>query len=391
MKRCKAEVVLLFIFFIMIAGLGIPTYVTAFRLFIIETSAVAGLKNNENIINDAFFNKNMFIDIYGFVQRIMGKRVVSDSDPVRDVIKDKDGFLHYVYPEIDMTAYVKALKELKTHTDNLNIPMLYIQAPSKVQEGITEFPKYIEDYSNRNADSLLGMISEDIPIMDLRELKNEFFRTDSHWTIETAYRAYAYVIKRLQKDYPGEWGDIAITTQENNYKAVKLKNSFLGSMGNRTGRYYAGLSDFTLLYPDYETDFSVEVLQSDNNIISREGDFRDSFIYGEFMENNRYNEVYRYWLYMGENYPEVVIKNNLLHEGKRILIVKDSFALPFIPFLSLNAAEVRVLDLRSFKNPDLFSYIEDKRPDIIIVMYCPATYYHYPEVFEFGSALEKTH
>ena len=92
---------------------------------------------------------------------------------------------------------------------------------------------------------------------------------------------------------------------------------------------------------------------------------------------NHYNTIYdfskienrdKYSLFLNGNNGLTVIKNNNLNNGKRILVIKDSFANSFIPFLTYNYEEIHVIDLRHYVY-DLSKYIDQNNFDNILVLY----------------------
>ena len=44
---------------------------------------------------------------------------------------------------------------------------------------------------------------------------------------------------------------------------MKMLNSYLGSLGRKVGKYYAGLDDFALIYPKFKTSFDVKMKSYD--------------------------------------------------------------------------------------------------------------------------------
>jgi hypothetical protein len=76
----------------------------------------------------------------------------------------------------------------------------------------------------------------------------------------------------------------------------------------------------------------------------------------------------------------ITVHNKLVHDGKKILLVKDSFAEVVSPFLSLGVEELHILDLRYF-NGSIKSYVAQQQPDMVVVMYNPSVidYTKYPE------------
>ena len=63
------------------------------------------------------------------------------------------------------------------------------------------------------------------------------------------------------------------------------------------------------------------------------------------------------------------IKNQLIDNNYKILIIKDSFALPVVAFLSTCIKQIDMVDLRDTPKTDLKKLINNNEYDLIIQMY----------------------
>ena len=81
----------------------------------------------------------------------------------------------------------------------------------------------------------------------------------------------------------------------------------------------------------------------------------------DYYGKHTYNQLY-------ETSSFLHAENNLVHNGKKILIVRDSFATGLMPYMILGTQNIEAIDLRVFPG-SLRSYIEANPPDIMIVMY----------------------
>ena len=77
-----------------------------------------------------------------------------------------------------------------------------------------------------------------------------------------------------------------------------------------------------------------------------------------------------YDVYCGSVYDFLRIENLQGGNGKRLLVLDDSFSLVVVPFFSLAYAQVDYLDLRLWDG-DLLGYIDETRPDAVLILYNP--------------------
>ena len=81
-----------------------------------------------------------------------------------------------------------------------------------------------------------------------------------------------------------------------------------------------------------------------------------------------------YATYSGGEFRLQIMKNNLNQSGKKIVLVRDSFACVVAPFLALQTSELHVLDIRNFEyyvgdRMNVKEYVKEIKPDFVIVLY----------------------
>jgi hypothetical protein len=331
----------------------------------------------EQGITGNMFAKEMYIDWYGFVEKIAGRRYIRDTNPSNVVVKDNHDFLQFITFKADSTKKAEELAEIKAQLDQKDIPLLFVQTPLKIIEDFTVLPEAVEDYSNSNTDAFLKALDEKvIDYLDLRQAAEEdqldkaslFFRTDHHWRNETAFWAVEKVVEKLKQDYDIVLDEDNFYTDKDNYELTTYEQSFLGSQGRRVGKYYAGIDDYNLITPNFDTKYRVTINKSDTSTVYT-GDFSEAILHQTLLGTSKSVYTNRYATYFGGDYPEVIIKNEAAPNDKKILIIKDSFALPFTAFLSTMTSEIRMLDLRYYEAEQLQQYIETFEPNNVLYVY----------------------
>ena len=91
-------------------------------------------------------------------------------------------------------------------------------------------------------------------------------------------------------------------------------------------------------------------------------------VYNSIYDFSKINSRDKYSMFIRGNNALTIINNKNLKNGKKILVIKDSFANSLVPFLTQNFEEVHIIDLRSF-NIKISNYMEENDFDNILVLY----------------------
>lgn len=199
-------------------------------------------------------------------------------------------------------------------------------------------------------DDIFARIGESAAVLDLRDTftshKDEYlyFKTDHHWTPNGAYRAYEQFCA-LKGLTPFDRSTLEPVTVEGfqgtHYSATRLWN-----VEDDVITYYPFQNPMTIYRITGEAQY--EAGTTEPLINTEKFSTRDK--YAAFLDgNNGYSVI----------------------EGSgtgSILVVKDSYANSFIPYLTQNYAKIGVVDFRNFKY-GLDSTIEQEGYDEVLVLY----------------------
>jgi len=319
-----------------------------------------------------------FLEIYGISQRILGTSVYEDAGYLY-LIRDSENFLHLHSTRANAAPYADAVIELSKTLEGEGIPFLYLQAPAKEIDGYTDYPIGISYQSTNNSkDMLTRLIQGGVKTLTLSSLLEQaevpqsewFYKTDHHWTTQSAFAAFSQILPYLCEEYGMEI-DLSVADR-NHWNALYQPQSFLGSIGRRLGVEISGLDDYTYLEPSFETSYQVYFPPESTEIPYWKGSFhhtlvRDSLLYSEDVTANRYASYFQY------DYGQLLIDNMLAENGIRIAIVKDSFALPFTAFLSTAVSHIDMIDLREFDG-SVTEHLIRTAPDLVIMLYTNSSF-----------------
>jgi hypothetical protein len=156
------------------------------------------------------------------------------------------------------------------------------------------------------------------------------------------------------------------TLLSESYDKIIYDNVFLGTHGRMAGKYFTGLDDYELWLPRFDTDYTL-VVPSEG--IIKEGSFEDCFVNYENLDRYSF-DYYAYYTYLGRDYDRIQITNNLNPDGPRIVIVRDSMAVPVSVFLASRCSYIDMIDLRYLQGDDSAKeWIAMDKPDLIIYLF----------------------
>ncbi|MBP0960492.1 MAG: hypothetical protein J5992_10255, partial [Oscillospiraceae bacterium] len=157
-----------------------------------------------------------------------------------------------------------------------------------------------------------------------------YYRTDHHWTTLGAYYVYSTTIYDMGFT-PISW---------DNYNIEHASSEFKGTLYSTT--LYDGIKSdmIDIYYPVSGVDItSVDVYTGKGT------ENYESYYFRDFLETKD-----KYSVFGGQNQPVVNIKTNSYNENK-LLVIKDSYANSYVPFLSQHYSEITMLDMRYIDVP----------------------------------------
>lgn len=312
-----------------------------------------------------------YIETNAWFNKIVGMKVVSGTD---SVVVMKNGYLTFENNSVVSGDY--ASKSIKWFSDELSergIGFAYIQYPAKEKKDDVQLPDGIVDNSNKNADRLLNKLNnEGVKCVDLRESLakksddwySNFFVTDHHWKPETGLWASGQIIDLLNSDF-----SLSLERKKvniNRYKIDVYEKINFGSQGKVSTLSFADPEDFSLIYPKEKTSITVQY----NTDPEMTGRFEDVLFNKENLNDKDYYNFSAYSTYLNGNKAITKILNNDCKNGKKIIVIGDSYNKCVVPYLSQAVETVELIDRRYFDG-SLMNYIDKEKPEIVLVAYTP--------------------
>ncbi len=349
---------------------------------VLEYRATNGIPALDKFVKSASVTNSALLTVNAQFQRLLGKHTVrqkltstlfSTGNHTTNIDHNILNYKNY-YAKTNADPYIDYLKYFTKEMHKNSIEVLYLRRPEKIEH---------INYSQRTQSlikkpTLSGLVYEGInghmdriDLMDLWDNKwgepyELFFKTDHHWQQLGAFRLFQSISKILENKYNIEINKEYLKLD--NYDQIVLPRAFLGSTGRFVG--YAGgeLDDFLLLSPLFPTYLDVKRSSAETSGV---GVFDQVFYDTTYLPPAHY--YFKGNIYGTFNYQEhalIQINNKMNNNGKKIVMLNDSFSSSIAPFFSLFVDELHMIDTRLY-NGNVIDYIARVQPDLVIIMNLP--------------------
>ena len=270
----------------------------------------------EDYLSDQIVLRDFWMGAGSVLQRLCGAR------DINDVYIGRDG---YYFAKVTQDDF-----DTENYTDNLTyIAQLFeanadkncriLLSPSPGTVLADKLPACAGLYdSDACYDALVSMMPQGTVIdarQALSQTEDPYYHTAHHWTTMGAYAAYT------------------VWCEENGfdvceYELRQVSDSFRGTMYSKVllpGSVY----DDIYIAPD----ITIESMDCDGTV------------YDSLYDESKLQQKDQYEIFMGGNWSKVVIDTGT-DTGRSLLVIKDSFANSFLPFVTEYYDTITVLDLR---------------------------------------------
>ncbi|MEF2920459.1 MAG: DHHW family protein [Acutalibacteraceae bacterium] len=248
---------------------------------------------------------------------------------------DNKGFELFYGDEEMAKTYANAVSHYRGQLDssinvyNMVVPThIAFGLPDRLEATVGSYsqPDYINNiYNNITADVKTVNVTD-----SLENHKTEYcyFNTDHHWTALGAYYAY--------KDFCKTAGETAVNIDNISANSVQ---GFVGSLYTATGLEVLQNNPDTVSYYEMPVSYSAQLMQSGSNELE---DIYSMYYEAATAGSNTYG------VYIWGDNPVTKIVNTEGKNGKKILVVKDSFGNALVPWLVNNYDQVHAIDFRYY-------------------------------------------
>lgn len=309
-------------------------------------------KKFEKYFSDHFIFRDFFIGVKSDGERLIGKR------DINGVYIGDDGYLIEKFQEPSSERIDEIVKSFDTFyglKKDINKSIAIV--PNAVEILKDKLPKNVIDESQKEyIDKLRNSLGDKFNFIDVyKELENNkdenlYYKTDHHWTTDGAYYGYRAIMEGL--------GYTPRSKEE--FSINKVTNDFYGTLYSKGGFRHLVGDDINVYIPNGNTDVLVNYVEEDKKATT-------------FYDLNALNKKDKYSLFLGGNHSVVKI-NTPCENGKKLLIIKDSYANSLVPFFSQDFSSILMVDLRYY-NGDIYEFIKQNQVNDVLFLYNANTFF----------------
>ena len=283
----------------------------------------------EEYITDQFPFRDLWVSVKSNTERILQKK---DN---KNVYLGKEGYLLQKPEALDKELLSKNIDAINKFADNnRDLKTYFLLAPNSVEILKDKLPPFANTYDQYSViNDIKSSLKPNVNFVDIyddfKQHKEEYiyYKTDHHWTSLGAYYAYNKLGSIM------EYKPLAIK----DFDIDKVTDEFYGTLYSR--------GNFTFIKPD-----SIHLFKSKGD-----SSVKVEYLDDEKESNNLYEPKHlktkdKYSVFLDGNHALTTIKTDL-NNGKKLLVLKDSYAHSLVPFLTNHYEEIHMIDLRYFNMP----------------------------------------
>ena len=307
----------------------------------------------EAYMDDQFVGRDMWRKLKVTVDRIGGSRLengvyIGTNGQLLEQIEVAD--------ENHLAANIKAIKSFSESQSKIPVRMMLVPDAANVLNHSLPALAKPEDQTQ-----MFSMVRKDLGdsvewidvSTELNKHKTEkiYYKTDHHWTTLGAFYAFQAAAPSLGID-----GDLS-----GKYVSYTVSDSFNGMLASKSGVNLGEKEQIDIYVPTEEdTDLIVDYVDEGK---------RSTSLY----DSSKLKEKDQYTVFLGGNSSLLDIRT-VSTSTKRLLLVKDSFANSFIPYLTPYYREIVVVDPRYYSGT-INDLMDSYRISEVLFLYSGNTFF----------------
>lgn len=297
----------------------------------------------EKYIADQFPGRNTFIALKSQMELALQKK---DNN---GVYIGKEGHFLQKFEQPDQALLEKNTNYINQFAEKVNMHFMLVPTATKIHEDL--LPSFATPYDEGvYMNDFISKLSDQVHVVDamgvLQAHRDEdiYFKTDHHWTTLGAYYGYTAFCE--------SYGIEPLPLED--FTRIPAGKDFYGTLFSK--------GNFTFAKPD-----TVELFEPKEPVEMVVTYVNDNKETDSLYEMSHLEKKDKYSVFLDGNHPLVEVKTSNKN-GKKLAIIKDSYANAMVPFLAQHFEEIHIFDLR-FLNMPMVAYLESIGVEDVLMLY----------------------
>lgn len=303
----------------------------------------------ESYLSDHFPGRELWVGANAYLENAEGRGATED------IVRGTDDWLFTAPVSDDRETLWDNMQAITTFAEKQSVPVTMMAVPSAGAVVSDKLPALHLPYpdadlleeARRIAGNTLHWVDLYTDFCSAEQPERLYYRTDHHWTTEGAYRAYCLMMEEL--------GQSSVPRDD---FTVEQITDFYGTSYSKSGLWLTEPDTLELW-----TDSDIQAVTTAYDANRADPVTREGMFFREYLE-----DADKYPVFLSGNHARVHIETNA-DSGKRLLVIKDSYAHALAPFLAEEYSTIDLIDLRYFKQQTISSWLEENPADEILLVY----------------------
>jgi len=270
----------------------------------------------------------------------------------------KNGYLFEKFEHIDKNRMKKQTEALAKFADRTDTNIYFAIVPTSIAIMSDNLPFFAPAETKTTYDDLSNEYEyikemyaespEKVETIDVFSVLNEhkdeyiYYRTDHHWTTLGAFYAYEKLGEAMNFE----------TNSIDEYNVTDVSDSFLGTFYSK-GNF--------IVKPDTISRFDLK------NEINYTASDDTGKIYESLYDDEYLTKKDKYSYFMSGNPAHLTVNTDVCN-GKKLVVIKDSYTHCLLPFFISHYEEIHMIDLR-YINDNITDLVNEISPNDVLIIY----------------------
>ena len=301
------------------------------------------MEDFETYLTDQFPVRDACITLKTNALRLLGQRRING------VYIASKGYLIAEEDKYDTDALDKLTQTVSDFAVDSDADVKFMLVPNSSLIYEERLPYGIKSSEDATIERVKNMLSDKAGFVDVRGAlyegkgKQLYYKTDHHWTTEGAYIAFEEYAKAAGLD---------ISSVQ--YESYCVSGDFQGTQASNCGVYSSSDVVNICVPKGSEGSYIVNYVDETKKTAT-------------LFDMSKLEEKDKYLVFMGGNYSRVDISTKTKN-GRRLLLIKDSYANCFVPMLTPYYEEIIVIDPRYYYD-DIYQLMADNSVSDVLFLY----------------------